>query len=127
MKSQILKNAALRNLALPGVMLLALAGTAFAQDGIQATGPNGMLQAKDAADKKAMNQYINRMETDEQYRRTIQEQPSAKVSNDPWGNVRPTTTAATPRAKPAAKSATGTKSASSKPAKPAAGATPNGQ
>ena len=131
MKSHISKKATLRNLALPAAMLLAFAATAHAQGaneyGVQASGPNGMLQAKDAADQKSIKQYINRMDTDEQYKRAIQEQPSAKGSTDPWGNVRPTTTPTTPAVKSAAKTATGTKptSATAKPvtgaAKPAAG------
>jgi hypothetical protein len=113
MKSQNLKKAALLNLALPAVMLLGFASLAYAQsnsEGIQASGPNGMLQAKDVEDKKAVKEYINRMDTDDQYQKTIREQPSAKASNDPWGSVRPTTTPTTPAAKTAAKTATGTKS-----------------
>ena len=116
MTSQIVKRATLRNLVLPAVMLLALAGPpALAQNnnnGVQASGPNGMLQSKDVDDRKAMKQYLDRRETDEEYQRAIREQPSAKGSTDPWGNVRPATT--TPAVKSAAKSATGTK-----PAKPA--------
>jgi hypothetical protein len=113
MKSQMLKKSVLLNLALPAVMLLAFAATAHAQDangyGVQASGPNGMLQAKDAADQKSIKQYINRRETDDQYQKAIHEQPSAKGATDPWGNVRPTTTPATPAVKSAAKTATGGK------------------
>jgi hypothetical protein len=127
MKRQMLKKSALLNLGPPAAMLLAFAATAHAQGangyGVQASGPNGMLQAKDAADKDAIKQYIDRRETDSEYQKTIHDQPSAKGSTDPWGNVRATTPA--PAAKSAAKSAT--KSASTKPAKPAAGAAPNGQ
>jgi hypothetical protein len=129
MKSQILKKALLRNLALSAVVLLALAATAHAQGtngyGVQASCPNGQLQAKDAADKESIKQYINRRETEEGYEKAIREQPSAKASTDPWGNVRPTTT--TPAVKPAAKPATKSASTAAKPVKPAAGAAPNGQ
>jgi hypothetical protein len=127
MKSQILNKAALRNLVLPAAMLLAFAGTALAQNNIQATGPNGLLQAKDAADQAAIKDYIKRRETDEEYQKTIHEQQSAKTSNDPWGSVRPTTTPTTPAVKPAAKPATKSASTTTKPAKPAVGSTPNGQ
>jgi hypothetical protein len=125
MRNQIAKRTALWKLALPAAMLLALAGTADAQNsnGIQASGPNGMLQAKDAADKQAAKEYINKMDADDQYQKAIRDQPSAKSSNDPWGSVRPTAAPTTPAVKSAAKPATATKSASSaaKPAKPAAG------
>jgi hypothetical protein len=127
MNSQILKKTMLRNLAMSAVMLLALAGAARAQDsGIQASGPNGMLQAKDAADQKSIKEYINRRENDAKYQETIHEQKSAPSSNDPWGSVRPTTPT-TPGAKSAAKPATKSASSTTKPAKPAMGATPNGQ
>ncbi len=128
MKSQILKKAMLQNLAISAAMLLALAGAARAQDsGIQATGPNGMLQAKDAADQKSIKDYINRRENDEKYQETIHGQQSVKTSNDPWGSVRPTTTPTTSASKSAAKPATKSASSAAKPAKPAAGAAPSGQ
>jgi hypothetical protein len=125
MKSQISKKTMLRNLAASGVVLLALAGTARAQNdnGIQASGPNGLTAAKDAADQKAAKQYIGRMQADQDYQRAIREQPSAKASNDPWGSVRPTTTP--PAVKSAAKPATKSASSATKPAKPAAGTAPN--
>jgi hypothetical protein len=129
MKSQTLKKSAPLNLVLPVVMLLAFAAAAHAQGtngyGIQASGPNGQLQAKDAADKESIKQYINRRETDDEYQKAIHEQPSAKASTDPWGNVRPTTT--TPAVKPPAKPATKSASTAAKPAKPAVGAMSNGQ
>jgi hypothetical protein len=112
MKSQISKKAVLRNLALPAVMLFALAGVARAQ------GAGSDLKAKDEADAKAMHQYIDRMETDQKYQETIRSQQAPPTSNDPWGTVRPNTP---PPAKPAAKAATGAKTASGT-AKPAAGA-----
>jgi hypothetical protein len=115
----------LRNLALSAAALLALAGTARAQsneNGIQATGPNGLTAAKDAADAKAAKQYINRMEADQEYQKAIRDQPSAKSSNDPWGNVRPATTPTPPPAKPAAKTASGTAKPASGGPKPAVGA-----
>jgi hypothetical protein len=115
----------LRNLALSAAMLVALAGTARAQNdnGIQATGPNGITAAKDAADQKAAKEYINRMETDQQYQKAIRDQPSAAAATDPWGNVRPNTAPTTPAVKPAAKPATKSASSSNKPVKPAVGAT----
>ena len=122
MKGKILNTAALRNLVLPAAMLLAFTGLAHAQDNIQATGPNGLLQAKDAADQKAAKDYINRMNTDEQYQKAIHEQQSAKSSTDPWGSVRPTTTPPAPAVKSAAKPATKSASSVTKPVKPAAGA-----
>jgi len=128
MNSQILNKVMLRKLGLPAAMLLAFAGTALAQNNIQATGPNGLLQAKDAADAAAAKDYIKRRETDEEYQKTIHEQQSAKTSNDPWGSVRPTTTPTAPAAKSAAKPATKSASTAAKPAKPAAGvagSTPN--
>ena len=133
MIGEILEKPTLRNLALPAVVLLALAATAHAQGtngyGVQASGPNGQLQAKDAADKQAIKEYIDRRVNDEQYQKTIQEQPSAKASNDPWGNVRPTTTP-TPAVKSTAKPATKSASTTTKPAKAAVGsasATPKTQ
>jgi hypothetical protein len=127
MNSQISKKAMLRNLALPAVMLLAFAGTALAQNNIQATGPNGLLQAKDAADQEAVKDYIKRKETEQKYEETIRSQQSAPTSNDPWGSVRPTTTPTTSAGKSAAKPATKSASSAAKPAKPAVGAAPNGQ
>ena len=127
MNSQISKKAMLRNLALPAVMLLAFAGTALAQNNIQATGPNGLLQAKDAADQAAAKDYIKRKETEQKYEETIRGQQSAPTSNDPWGSVRPTTTPTTSASKSAAKPATKSASSAAKPAKPAAGAAPSGQ
>jgi hypothetical protein len=112
MKSQISKKLVLRNLALPAVMLLALAGAARAQ------GAGSDLKARDDAESKAMHQYMDRMETDQKYQETIRGQSAAPTSNDPWGAVRPTTP---PPAKPAAKPATGAKTASGT-AKPASGA-----
>jgi hypothetical protein len=89
-------------------MLLALGGAAFAQ-----AGDTQMLKDKDAAEGQAVQQYIDRMQTDEQYQKAIHSQQSAPASNDPWGSVRPTMT---PAAKPAAKPATKTASGSGKPA-----------
>jgi hypothetical protein len=117
------KKAMLRDLALPAAIVLAFAGTALAQNNIQATGPNGLLQAKDAADQQAAKDYIKRKETEQKYEETIRGQQSAPTSNDPWGSVRPTTT---PAVKSAAKPATKSASSAAKPAKPA-GAAPNGQ
>jgi hypothetical protein len=124
MHSQILKKPMLQNLALSAAVLLALAGTARAQadNGIQATGPNGLTAAKDAADQKAAKEYINRMEADQQYQKAIRDQPSAKSSSDPWGTVRPTTTPPAPAVKSAAKPATKSASSAPKPVKPAASA-----
>jgi hypothetical protein len=127
MKSQIVKGRAakisvLRNLALPILALLALTGAAYAQ------GAGSDLKAKDAAEAKAAHEYIDRMETDQKYQETIRSQQSAPTSSDPWGAVRPTTTSPATGARPAAKTATGTKTASgtAKPvpgaAKPAVGA-----
>jgi hypothetical protein len=124
MKSQIVKGRAakisvLRNLALPILALLALPGAASAQ------GAGSDLKAKDAADAKAAHEYMDRMENDQKYQEAIHNQQTAPTSNDPWGAVRPNTPAP---AKPVAKTATGTKTASgtakSVPgaAKPAAGA-----
>jgi hypothetical protein len=129
MKSQISKKTMLRNLAASGVVLLALAGTARAQNdnGIQASGPNGLTAAKDAADQKAAKEYMNRREADQEYQKAIRDQPSAKSSNDPWGSVRSPTTPTPPAVKSAAKPATKSASSATKPAKPAAGAPPAGQ
>ena len=121
-RAQIMKKSALRQLALPGLMLLALTGAAHAQ-----AGTDQMLKDKDAAESKAAKEFINRMQTDEQYQKTIREQPAATTPSDPWGTVR-ATNAPNPAAKPAAKSAAGTAKTASggKPAggaiKPAAGA-----
>ena len=90
MNSQILKKTMLRNLAMSAVMLLALAGAARAQDsGIQASGPNGMLQAKDAADQKSIKEYINRRENDAKYQETIHEQQSAPTLERSLGQCAP--------------------------------------
>jgi hypothetical protein len=135
MESQIMKRPVLRNLALSMLALLALTGAAYAQAGSE-------LKAKDEADAKAFHEYIDRMETDQKYQETIRNQQStAPASNDPWGSVRPTTTPpANSGAKPAAKIAIGTKTASGAnkavagsikpaagPAASAAGTPPKGQ
>jgi hypothetical protein len=133
MKSQIMKRSVLRNLALSMLALPALTGAAYAQAGSE-------LKAKDEADAKAVHEYIDRMETDQKYQETIHNQQSTPTSNDPWGAVRPTTTPANSGAKPAAKTATGTKTASGAnkavagsikpapgPAASAAGTPPKGQ
>jgi hypothetical protein len=117
MKSQIVKGRAakisvLRNLALPILALLALPGAASAQ------GAGSDLKAKDAADAKAAHEYMDRMENDQKYQEAIHNQQTAPTSNDPWGAVRPNTPAP---AKPVAKTATGTKTASGT-AKPVPGA-----
>jgi hypothetical protein len=127
MNSLISIRAMLRNLAVSAAVLVALAGAAQAQNDVQAVGPNGITAAKDAADQKAAKEYINRMETDQQYQKAIHDQQSVKTSTDPWGSVRPTTTPTTPAVKPAAKPATKSASSTAKPAKPAAGAPPTGQ
>jgi hypothetical protein len=139
MKSQIVKVRAakisvLRNLALPIFALLALTGAAYAQ------GAGSDLKAKDAADAKAAREYMDRMETDQKYQEAIHNQQAAPTSNDPWGVVRPATTPPATGAKPAAKTATGTKTASGAnkavagsikpapgPAASATSATPKGQ
>jgi hypothetical protein len=131
MKSQIMKWSVRRNLALPLLALLALTGAAYAQ------GAGSELRAKDEADKKAAEEYIDRMQTDEKYRQTLQNQQAPPTSNDPWGSVRPTTTPAKPAAKPAtgaakpaggvAKSATGAVKPAIGPAASATGTTPKGQ
>jgi hypothetical protein len=91
-------------LTLPMLALFALISAADAQQG------NGSeLKAKDEADSKAAHEYIDRMETDQKYQETIRSQQSVPTSNDPWGAVRPTTTP--PGAKPAMKTATGSKAA----------------
>jgi hypothetical protein len=108
-KSQIAKKPVLRYLAVSIFALSALTGAAYAQ-----AGDDAMLKAKDAADAKAIDNYINRAETDEKYQKTIRDQPSAATSNDPWGNVRTTTTPANSAARPAAKPATKTASGSGK-------------
>jgi hypothetical protein len=100
--------------------LFALTGAAFAQAG-DAT----MLKEKDEAEGKAIEKYIDRMHTDEQYKKAIREQQAAPASSDPWGNVRATTTPANPAAKPAikkpaTKTASGAKSGAA--GKPATGA-----
>ncbi len=127
------KTCVLANSALPMLVLFALAGAAHAQ------GAGSDLKAKDEADSKAAHEYIDRMETDQKYQETIRSQQAAPTSNDPWGAVRPTTTPAT-GAKPAAKTSTGTKTASgankaaagsikpaSGPATSASSTTPKGQ
>lgn len=111
-----------RSLALPVLVVLALTGAAHAQQAPQA-GTDAMLKAKDESDNKAMQQYINRVETDEQYQKTIREQPSAPASNDPWGSVRSTAAPAKPALKSVSRAAK-TASGSGKPAgaiKPATG------
>ena len=117
MKSQIVKGRAatisvLRNLALPILAVLALPGAAYAQ------GAGSDLKAKDAADAKAAHEYMDRMENDQKYQEAIHNQQAPPTSNDPWGAVRPNTPAP---AKPVAKTATGTKTASGT-AKPVPGA-----
>lgn len=89
-------------------MLFALSGAAYAQ-----AGDAQMLKEKDQAEGKEIKQYIDKMQNDENYEKTIREQPSAPKSNDPWGSVR---AVGTPAAKPAAKPATKTASGSGKPA-----------
>jgi hypothetical protein len=120
--AQSAKTSALRKLSLSSLVLLALTSAAYAQ-----AGTDQMLKDKDAADSQAAKEFINRMQTEEQYQKTIREQPAAATPSDPWGTVRPTN-APNPAAKPAAKSAAGTAKTASggKPAggaiKPAAGA-----
>jgi hypothetical protein len=93
-------------LGLPILALFALISTACAQQG------NGSdLKAKDEADAKAMHQYIDRMENDQKYQEAIRNQQAPPASKDPWGAVRPTTTPAA-GGKPAAKTVSGTKTAS---------------
>ncbi len=140
-KRQIGKRSVQRNLALSLLALLALTGAAHAQQGAGSD-----LKAKDEADAKAAHEYIDRMQTDEKYQETIRNlQPTSPTSNDPWGSVRPTTTppansGAKSGVKPAAKTATGAKSASGAnkaaagsikpvpgPATSAAGTAPKGQ
>ena len=130
-EAQIAKTPILRTLALSMFALVALAGVGHAQSAsqIQPSGTDAMLKAKDDSDSKAAKDYINRMQTDEQYQKTIREQPSAATSNDPWGTVRPTTTpgAAKP-GKPATKTASGaTKPKPVPSAATSSGATPKGQ
>jgi hypothetical protein len=117
MKSQIMKNLFMkmsvpRNTVLTMLALLALSGVARAQGG-----DVSMLRDRDAADSKAAQEYINRMQTDEKYRETIRNQQAAPTANDPWGAVRPTT----PPAKSAAKPATGAVKSASGSSKPATG------
>jgi hypothetical protein len=112
-----IKSSVPRNLTLSGLMLLALTGAAYAQAGNE-------LKAKDAADAKAAKEYMDRMQTDEQYQKAIHEQASAPASNDPWGTVRPTTAPGNSAAKPAAKSATGAAKTASGAGKPAAAVKP---
>ncbi len=137
MKSQIVngraaKTSVLRNLALPILALLALTSAAYAQ------GAGSDLKAKDEADAKAAHEYMDRMETDQKYQDAIRNQQAAPTSNDPWGVVRPTATPPATGGKPAAKTATGTKTASGAnkavagsvkpaPAASATSATPKGQ
>ena len=107
--------------------LLALGGTAFAQ-----AGDSEMLKEKDEAEGKAVQKYMERMQTDEQYQKIIREQKSAPASNDPWGSVRAATTpadAAKPAAKkPSTRTASGSKPAAVvKPAVPATSAAQKGQ
>jgi hypothetical protein len=105
-KGPMAKTSVLANLILPMLTLLAFTGAAYAQQG-----SGSDLKAKDEADSKAMHQYIDRMENDQKYQEAIRNQQAPPTSNDPWGAVRPTTTPAT-GAKPAAKTVTGTKTAS---------------
>jgi hypothetical protein len=119
MKKRIVKAGAagvsiVAHLALPMLAVVALTVAAYAQQGA-----GSELKAKDAADDKAAREYIDRMENDQKYQDAIRNQPSAPTSNDPWGAVRPNTPPAA-GAKPAAKTATGTKTASGT-AKPASG------
>jgi hypothetical protein len=104
MRARAAKIFVVAQLALPMLALFALISAAYAQQG------NGSeLRAKDEADSKAAHEYMDRMENDQKYQEAIHNQQAAPTSNDPWGAVRPTTT---PPAKPAAKAATGTKTAS---------------
>lgn len=125
-EAQIAKKPVLRTLALSMLALVTFAGAGHAQSAgqIQPSGTDAMLKAKDDADSRAAKDYINRMQTDQQYQKTIHDQPSATTSNDPWGTVRPTTPPAA--AKPAAKSATKTASGSMKPKPASAAATSSG-
>ena len=80
MKSQIVKNLFMkmsvpRNAALTMLALLALTGVAHAQGG-----DVSMLRDRDAADAKAAQEYINRMQTDEKYRETIRNQQAAPTT-----------------------------------------------
>ncbi len=132
MKNPIMKMFILRKLAVSIFTLLALTGAAHAQAG-DAT----MLRDKDAAEGKAVHEYIDRLQTDEKYRETIRSQQAAPTSNDPWGSVRPTATLAKPAVKPAAvaaKPAAGSAKTATGSGKPAIGAaasatsaTPKGQ
>lgn len=123
-KQPVLKKPVVRTLALSMLALAALAGTGHAQSAsqIQPSGTDAMLKAKDDADSRAAKDYINRIQTDEEYQKTIHDQPSATTSNDPWGTVRPTAPGA---AKPA-KSATKTASGATKPKPARAAATSSG-
>jgi hypothetical protein len=113
MRARAAKIFVVAQLALPMLALFALISAAYAQQG------NGSeLRAKDEADSKAAHEYMDRMENDQKYQEAIHNQQAAPTSNDPWGAVRPNTPAP---AKPVAKTATGTKTASGT-AKPGPGA-----
>jgi hypothetical protein len=129
-EAQIAKKPILRTLALSMFALVALGGVGRAQSAsqIQPSGTDAMLKAKDDADSKAAKDYINRMQTDEQYQKTIHDQPSVSTSNDPWGTVRPTNTPAAKPAKPATKTASGATKPKPVPgAAASSGATTKGQ
>lgn len=107
MRARAAKIFVVAQLALPMLALFALISAAYAQQG------NGSeLRAKDEADSKAAHEYMDRMENDQKYQEAIHNQQAAPTSNDPWGVVRPATTPPATGAKPAAKTATGTKTAS---------------
>ena len=89
----VLRNLALRNLVLATLTLLPLTGIAHAQDNA-----NTMLEKKDSADRAAAKEYMNRLETDEKYKATLQNLQAPPTSNDPWGGVRPTPSPAKPAA-----------------------------
>jgi len=90
-----------RNFFLAMLTLLPLAGIAHAQG----ENVNTMTEKQDAAERKAARAYMDRLETDEKYKATLQREDVPPTPSDPWGNVRPAATPAKPAAKPATKSA----------------------
>jgi hypothetical protein len=120
MNSHSMKKSVQRNLALPLLALLTLTGVARAQQGA-----GSELKAKDAADAKAMHEYMDRMQTDQKYQETIRNQQAAPASSDPWGTVRPADTPAKPAKPPvtAAKTQGGSGKSAAGSGKPAIGGT----
>jgi hypothetical protein len=108
MKNQIMRMGVLRNLALSTFTLLALTGAAHAQG----ENVNTMTEKQDAEERRAAKAYMDKLELDQKYKATLQNQQAPATSNDPWGNVRPTTTPAKPAVKPAAGAAKPTGGAS---------------